>query len=110
MSLCPRKRAGTGCSVKKCRTEPPNIPSYFRASRAWQEAVLELEMTVGCSLTNADVNLPFCFVVYRESGKPNVTEHCRRVILLHSVLKKEKWIMLRLYNCRHILPQINSIW
>lgn len=67
-------------------------------------------MTVGCSFTNADVNLPFWFAFCRESGKPNVTEHCRRVILLHSILKEEKWIMLRLYNCRHIFPQINSVW
>ena len=66
-------------------------------------------MTQGCSFTNVDVNLPFHFVVCRELGEPNVTEHCRRVVLLHSILKEQKWIMLMLYNRRHVFPQISCI-
>lgn len=39
----------------------------------------------------------------------NVTEHCRRVVVLHSIVREEKWIMLILYNHRHVFPQISSI-
>lgn len=66
-------------------------------------------MTRGCSLKNVDVNLPFHFVVCREPGETSVTEHCRRVVLLHSILKEEKWVMRMLYNCRHVFPQISCI-